>query len=133
MNNEQQGNTIYKEFISSIEFGKRNDHEHHHILMIYWHLLSVMSEDELTKRLMSAYSLYKTYKKQWKVLFHKSIRQIDFFPTMRRQHDSISGHLDMALWNTLHLDSDGILYKHMEWAFEQLGRQIQSSNQKNIK
>jgi hypothetical protein len=64
----------------------------------------------------------KTEGKQDKELFNEEYkRYLDLFNRLRREEkdDSINGHMDMLLWNTMHVDTDEILYKALSSVFKE--------------
>lgn len=168
------------------------------LVNIYYQLFSIMPEKELEANMQFAYDCFsgnvgeteedKSYYKEWFYVFHKSVRQTDFFPyciidrpdplttpeeaeeygklydlyhqftktipedpTLRpsemvalwkkdwelcypneakrlkeltkkkhnRHTESIGGHIDMILWNVIHLDVQCVLKKTMERAFNE--------------
>ena len=44
---------------------------------------------------------------------YKRLRELNF-KKLKTRTDSISGHLDMILWNAIHIDSDGVLMKALK-------------------
>lgn len=49
---------------------------------------------------------------------YKRLRELNF-KKLKTRTDPISGHLDMILWNAIHIDSDGVLMKVLKRAFNE--------------
>lgn len=169
-----------------LEFKNLLESNHSDITSLYRHIFCIMSDERLSETLEYYKTLYQEDKENWFYLFHKSIRQSDFFgndvlsyrivnmltdeqKTRReellkiwdnqykefkkknededyakykefrklpecvevstelqklngimktKEETRISGHLDMILWNTIHLDKDNELQTILETTFK---------------
>ena len=112
----------------------RLDKTHESIGVIY-HQMFTMSIDpveDLRSTFGYAYDNYmKETKKnegEWFYIFHKSIRQVDFYGNHNtafsrnawdsKRSESIAGKLDSILWNLIHVDEHQFLYKFLAESFE---------------
>ena len=81
--------------------------------MIYYHLFSLMSSENLEYNLTNFKESIDNGDVNWFENFHKSMRQTDFFDI----NGKAEGHLDMIFWNYIH-ESKKDLYKLINDFFE---------------
>jgi len=181
----------YAEYFN-VQLTKGNYGEDSYIRTVYYQLFSLLTDEELNRQLEYLYELSsgkdsffkETGKDNWFAIWHKSIRQCDFFEDCfvertkelitkdeekefryllnkykvekvdnrdsdgklndefrrylelweyrRRQKikDNINGRLDSILWNTIHMDTDNVLYNAFKRTFRIMESDMKKSNLK---
>lgn len=109
-------------------FLERLEKDNESIARVYYYLFKLIKEelDDILK--YPSKNFYTNKEGSWYGEFHKSMRQTDFFGNRTsflkvdsdksKESESITGSLDMILYNLIHADEKDFLYHFMVDVFE---------------